>query len=463
MATGYKLSAEAAAQEARWNGQREVPAPVIRPGASVSTSTPSNVAEKRMFGEEYWSVLGGMNSADRAEEAAKVSAVFFCCSLIAVIGGSLPREFRGKDGKHDPSMPLNELLNEAPNMLQTADEFWSSMAYRAALAGVSYAEPVESLNGMEIWPLDPLRTSVDWEDRSFTLTYLPERGPHKTLRPTDLFWFAGIADSSSRPLTPWKMAKGSIDFALALEQQGRDFFANGARLAGMLSTDNELTNEAIERLRAGIAKWRNGGIPVLEQGLTFNDVSSNNSDAQMVELIRQRTLEMARYWRIPKSLIGEETGGKATHEQEALDFVKYCIRPWARRIEQAVRNRLMTPDQREQWDFKLNLDGLLRGDSATQFRNAVLARTAGTHSINDIRGWFGLPLISEGWADDPREPLNSNRAADTMTGGETAPQDQAQMVAVRAALVEAGVDKDTIAAVMDGVYWPDEETETENA
>lgn len=434
MTTGYKLSSEAAAMEANWRTVSPSPGRMA-PGAM---SAPENINDSRMFGDDWWESIRSLSSAERAEEAAKVSAVFFCCSLIAVIIGSLPREFRGADGRHDPTMPLNEMLNEAPNSLQTGDEFWSSLAYRAALNGAAYAEPVVSGVSAEIWPLDPLRSTLDWQDRSFTLTYLPEYGSQRRFRPQDLFWFAGLSDSTARPLTPWKMAKGSIDFALALERQGRDFFAGGARLAGVLSTEHQLSDEAIARLKAAVATWRSGKIPVLEQGLSFNDVSSNNSDAQMVELIKQRTLEMARYWHIPRSLVGEDTGGKTSHEQEALDFVKYCIRPWARRIEQAVRQRVMTPDQRKRWDFKLNLDGLLRGDSATQFRNAVLARTAGSHSVNDVRGWFGLPRIPEKWADDPRAPLNSNRAADSASGGMTAPQDRQD--AIRGTLIEAGVD-----------------------
>lgn len=407
---------------------RSFPVAPVNRSAAATTSAPENVAEKAMFSDDWWAAIGkGMGKAERAEEAAKVSAVYFCCSIIALTVGSLPREFHGPDGKIDPAMPLAEVLNAAPNMLQTGDEFWSSMAYRAALAGAAYAEPEIGRMGIAIWPLDPLRTSVDWEDRNFTLTYLPEYGPQRRFRPVDLFWIAGLSDSTSRPLTPWKMAKGSVDFALALERQGRDFFANGNRLGGILSTEFELTEASLKSLKEGVSRWRNGGIPVLEQGLKFMDTSSNNSDAQMVELIRQRTLEMARYWHIPKSMVGEESGAKANHEQEALDFVKYCIRPWARRIEQAVRQRLMTPDQRARWAFKLNLDGLLRGDSATQFRNAVLARTASSHSINDIREWFALPRINETWADDPRAPLNSNRAADSASGGETAPQDQQAM------------------------------------
>ena len=80
---------------------------------------------------------------------------------------------------------------------------------------------------------------------------------------------------------------------------------------------------------------------------------------------------------------------------------------------------------RSRFKVKVNLDAMLRGDSATQARNAVLYRTAGSHSINDVRTKIhNLPRIDEAWADDVREPLNSNRAADTMSGGETAPQDK---------------------------------------
>lgn len=427
---GYNLSPQAAAKEAMWTAQsiRSIaimPRPVA--AASMATGSPSNVAESRMFGDEFWdSISSAGGYTQRAEEAAKQSAVYFCTSLIAVIVGSLPREFRDADGRHDPDMPISELVVDAPNSLQTGDEFWSSMAFRATLAGVSYSEVTpDPFGGVEMWPLAPLRTEVDWEDRYFEIRYMPERGASYVLRPEQLFWFAGLADSAAKPLTPWKMAKGQIDFALALEQQGRDFFANGARLAGLLTTEDKLTDEAIVRIKDSIRSWRSGKIPVLEQGLNFKDVAPNNTDSQLTELIKQRTLELARYWHIPKSLIGEEGGAKANHEQEALDFVKYSIRPWTRRIEQAVRNRLMTPDQRARWSFKMNLDGLLRGDSATQFRNAVLARTAGTHSINDLREqWFGMPRLPGSWANDPREPLNSNRAADTASGGVTAPQDQ---------------------------------------
>lgn len=393
--------------------------------ASAGPAVPENVVDGRNWGEAIWMALGGAASAGSAEAAARVSAVYFCTSIIAIAVGSLPREFRDADQKPVLDFALAELLDERPNMLQTGDEFWSCMLFRAALAGQAFAEPVNSPIGPEIWPLEPQRISMDWDERWFTLTYSHENKILRYLSPLDVFWISGLADACAKPMTPWKMAKGSIDFALSLEQQGRTFFQNGTRLSGILSTDHKLSEEAITKLKAGVAAWKNGGTPVLEDGLKFESVVSNNSDSQLQELIKQRTLELARYWHIPRSMIGEDGGGASTHEQEALSFVKYTVRPWARRLEQAVQQRLLTADQRRQVKMHFNLDGMLRGDSATQWRNAVLARTASVMSVNELRtNWFGLPKLDEDWADDATAPLNSNRAADTMSGGMTAPQDR---------------------------------------
>lgn len=392
--------------------------------ATAGRPAPSNVTDGRFWGDEVFHDLFLPTNAATADQAAKVSAVYFCVSTIAEIGGSLPVQFRSPDGLVE-DFELGDVLAYAPNPVQTGAEFWSSMIFRAMLGGQAFAEPVVEADTVMLWPLHPDRLRVDWRERGFSAWYAPERGPERMFNASQLFWFAGLSDGGIRPLTPWKMAKGSIDFALALETMGRQFFQNGAKISGIFSTEQSLSVDAIVRLKEGIARWRHGQTPVLEQGLKYEAVAAKNSDAQLVELIKQRTLEMARYWRIPRALIGEDSGPQGSHEQQMLDFVKFVIRPLARRIEQAVNVRLLTPDQRRRLWAKINLDGLLRGDSATQFRNAVLARTAGTHSVNELRtGWFGLTRINETWADDPRAPLNSNRAADTATGGETAPQDQ---------------------------------------
>lgn len=400
----------------------------FRSPAVASRPAPTNITDGRFWGDDnIWSILSALPiEANNPETAARVSAVFFCCSVLAE-GMNLPIGFVDP-GNHAVRFPLAEVIGLEPNPLQTAAEFWPGMMFAAALRGVAYAEPVATFDGIEIWPLDPRRVTDEWNERSMLVRYAGENGYSRTLRPQELFWFGGVSDATARPLVPWKMAKGSIDFQLALEMGGRTFFRNGRRPAGFLSTEQKLNEESFARIKDGVKRWENGGTAVLEQGLKYEAATGSNVEAQLVELIKQRTLELARYWRIPKFMVGEDDAGKTSSEQGAEDFVRYVARPWGRRIEQAITARLLPPDLRlEGIRAKINFNALLRGDSATQWKNAVLARTASVLSIDELRvDWFDMPEIGEHWSKDPRTPLNSNRAGDTAMGGETSPQDKVE-------------------------------------
>ena len=390
---------------------------------------PTNVTDGRFFGDDdtWTSLMAAMPmEANTAETAARVAAVFFCVSIIAEAVGSLGLEFKDANGPRN-DFPLANVLAYEPNHLQTGAEFWAAMAFTAVLRGEAFAEPTVSVDGLEVWALNPLRTTSEWGERSMRVRYLSENGP-RTLLPQELFWFTGISDGSLRPLVPWRQAKGAIDFQLALEVGSRAFFRNDRRPSGIVTTDQKLTDPAAARIADGVRKWQRGGTPVFEQGLTYKAVGSSNTDAQLVELFQQRTLELARYWRIPRSMISDEGGNAGNNEQDTRSFVNWALRPLTRRIEQAITVRMLPPDLRAQGvRAKFNLDSMLRGDAATQWKNAVLARTASVMSVDELRtGWFGLAPLGEDWSADPRAALNSNRAADTATGGETAPQDKVQ-------------------------------------
>ena len=389
---------------------------------------PSNVTDGRFFGDDTWTALVAAMpmEANTAETAARVAAVFFCVSIIAEAVGSLALEFKDDAGLRN-DFPLANVLAYEPNHLQTGAEFWAAMAFTCVLRGEAFAEPTVGVDGLEVWPLSPLRTTANWGERSMSVDYASETGMRRLL-PQQLFWFTGLADGGLRPLVPWKQAKGAIDFQLALEVGSRAFFRNDRRPSGIVTTEQKLSDESAGRLATGVAAWKRGGTPVFEQGVKYTAVGSNNVDAQLQELFAQRTLEMGRYWRIPRSMIGDEGGNAGNNEQDTRSFVNWALRPLTRRMEQAITVRMIPPDLRAQnVRAKFNLDSMLRGDSATQWKNAVLARTAGILSVNTIgTQWFGQPRINEDWADDPRAALNSNRAADTATGGETSPADKVQ-------------------------------------
>lgn len=386
---------------------------------------PSNVMDGRFLGDEVWNVISGQTAeANTAETAARVAAVFFCTSIIAEAVGSLGLEFRDDSGPRS-DFPLANTLAYEPNPLQTGAEFWSAMAFCAVLRGEAFAEPTVGYDSVEVWPLNPLRVVSEWGERSMSVVYQSETTTRRLL-PQQLFWFTTLSDGRLQPMVPWKQAKGAIDFQLALEVGARAYFRNDRRPAGVVTTEQKLNDESHGRLKDGVSTWKKGGIPVFEQGVKYQSVSSSNDEDQLVDLFKQRTLELARYWRIPRSMVSDDGGNAGNNEQDTRSFVNWAVRPLTRRIEQAITARMLPPDIRAAGvRAKFNLDSMLRGDAATQWKNAVLARTGSIMSIDEIRtGWFGLAPLNEDWSRDPRAALNSNRAADTATGGETAPQDK---------------------------------------
>jgi HK97 family phage portal protein len=396
--------------------------------ANAGRAAERDVANDRFFGPSETALSGRVTS----ETVVQASAVLPCVGIIAETIGSTTLEFQPVDGDETSErFPFEEVFANQPNPLMTGAEVWSTFAFNAVLRGRAYAEPVViSADEVELWPLMPTRYQEHHGERTFGLDYFYEDGRTRHFRAGELLTGTGLTPDGVHAVVPWKTARTAIELANILESFGTVFFRNGARPSGVLSTDQALTPEAIDRLKAefngNFAGVLNAGkVPVLEQSLTYQPIVSSNKDGQYLEIRRNQIRELARNWRIPPVLIGETD---EWDEAAAQGFVRYTLRPWCHRLEQAIRRDLMTPAQRKLFKPRFNLDALLRGDSATQHRNAVLARTSSTHSINELRtGWFGLPKINEDWANDPRAPLNSNRAADTMTGGTTAPQDRSDV------------------------------------
>ncbi|KTT93014.1 phage portal protein, partial [Sphingomonas sanguinis] len=249
----------------------------------------------------------------------------------------------------------------------------------------AFAEPTVGYDGVEVWLLDPLRTTSQWGERSLSVLYQTGTTTRRLL-PQQLFWFTTLSDGRLQPMVPWKQAKGAIDFQLALEVGARAYFKNDRRPSGIVTTGQKLTNEAHDRLKEGVNAWKRGGTPVFEQGVDYKAVTSSNKDAELVDLFKQRTLELARYWRIPRSMVSDDGGNAGNNEQDTRSFVNWAVRPLTRRIEQAITVRMLPPDIRAAGvRAKFNLDSMLRGDAATQWKNAVLARTGSIMSIDEIR------------------------------------------------------------------------------
>ena len=96
--------------------------------------------------------------------------------------------------------------------------------------------------------------------------------------------------------------------------------------------------------------------------------------------------EIARIFRVPPHMIGDlEKSSFSNIEQQALEFVKYCVNPWVIRWEQAMWQGLILPSEKDKYFIKFNLDGLLRGDYETRMKGYTMGIQNGFYCPNDVR------------------------------------------------------------------------------
>lgn len=146
-----------------------------------------------------------------------------------------------------------------------------------------------------------------------------------------------------------------------------------------------------ERLRqswkAQFSGKNNHSLAVLEEGMTFKQMTIPPNEAQFLETRKFQINEIARIFRVPPHMVGDlEKSSFSNIEQQSLDFVMYTLNPWIVRWEQAaMQQALLLPAEKDRLSFRFNVDGLLRGDYQSRMNGYAVARQNGWMSANDIR------------------------------------------------------------------------------
>jgi HK97 family phage portal protein len=195
------------------------------------------------------------------------------------------------------------------------------------------------------------------------------------------------------------MAKNAIGLAIATEEYGSKFFANGATPGGILEhpgvvKDPERVRQSWNSAFGGSAN--SSKVAVLEEGMKYTPISISPEQAQFLETRKFQIDEIARIFRIPPHMIGDlEKSSFSNIEQQSLEFVKYTLDPWVCRWEQSMQRALLRPEEKKDYFFKFNVDGLLRGDYQSRMNGYAVGRQNGWMSANDIRELENLDRIPE--------------------------------------------------------------------
>jgi HK97 family phage portal protein len=219
------------------------------------------------------------------------------------------------------------------------------------------------------------------------------------LAPSEVLHILGLGFDGLVGYSPIAMAKNAVGLAIAAEEYGAKFFANGAAPGGVLEHPGTLKDP--ERIRESWQSTFGGSansnkIAVLEEGLKYTPIAISPEQAQFLETRKFQINEIARIFRVPPHMLADlEKSSFSNIEQQSLEFVKYTLDPWVIRWEQAMNKSLLLESEKKDVFTKFNVDGLLRGDYQSRMTGYATARQNGWMSANDIRQLENFDRIPE--------------------------------------------------------------------
>ena len=335
------------------------------------------------------------------DAAMQVSTVYACVSLLARVISSLPLMVYETlpDGRRKLARDsrLWMVLHSRPNDVMTPRDFWSTMIMHWAMRGNAYAQIIRDSSGdlVSLWPLSPDQTEVFVDSKGQVAYKYQKDGKTYLLGVNDVLHIKDIGNGLIG-LSKLSFMSSSVKEATDTQKFATANAENYGKPSGILTVDHILKKEnkngvnERERIRQSLYDFRTGGsskIVVLEADMKFNPVTLTPEESQLIENRRFSVEEICRWFGVPPVLIGASgatTWGSGISEITS-GFVKFTIGPMLVSIEQALRSRVFTLEERMTMQAEFSLDALMRGDITSRYQAYATAVQNGFKTRNEVR------------------------------------------------------------------------------
>jgi HK97 family phage portal protein len=349
--------------------------------------------------------------------------------------GQLPLHLYKKlpGGGKEPATdhPLYDLLHAAPNSWTPASIFRSQITADSLLQPWGGFAQIVRVDGKpyELIRLDPQLSAVVIDFSNLEPQYAIKtdgKNPARIIPAQDIIHINTPAYNPARGLVG--EGRETIALAIVLEQYASRLFGNSARPSGVLTT-KERTPAGITNIKAAWnaahAGGASGATAVLPEGVTWQQIVLNSTDAQFLEMRSFAISEIARLFRVPPHmLMAMDRNMPRSVESLGQEFITMTLLPHLIRWEQALALKLLAKEERDQFSIEFDLDGFARADLLARSQALSSAVSARILCPNEARTiGFGLPPYEGG---DVFENHNTSSAhaggalnANSLTGGAT--------------------------------------------
>ena len=313
-------------------------------------------------------------------QSSLMAAVTLLADAIAVMPLELMRERAGRTEQ----LPTPSVLMK-PNEHQTMFDFVHQTVLMLALHGSAYIyaprRPGELPPEMRNIHPNQIKGFVDVDDG--TLYYQIGERKYSPAEIRAIHWV--LFPGKTRGLSPLEVQRNTIGMGIAMDRFLAQFYGEGATPSSVLETDQKITPDQADLLRQ---TWEDSHNKrrrpaVLSGGLKWRSITTSAADMQMIEHRESIIRDIARAYRIPLHMILGSGANSQTYqnvEQAGINFVRYTLLPWMRRIEDAISEMLPLTQK-----VRFNADEFMRADLITRVNAQRIQIMSGTLSPNEAR------------------------------------------------------------------------------
>ena len=350
----------------------------------------------------------------RADSVLAYHAVFACVTLISSDVGKLRPKLMEQDDDGiwtETDSPSFSPVLRRPNSYQNHIQFKEWWVSSKLTRGNSYALKQRDSRGVvtALYLLDPSRVRP---------LVAPAGEVYYELAVDNL---SGIRESVTVPaseiihdrmnclyhplvgLSPIYACGLAATQGLAAQNNSANMFQHGARPGGILTAPGSISKETAERVKA---QWETnfggqnyGRTAVLGDGLKFEPLSITPVDAQLIEQLKWSAEVVCSCFHVPPFKLG--LGQMPTYQNaELLNSIYYsdCLQSMIEQFEICMDDGLGldTPKSGRMMGVELDLDSLLRMDSASMIKSMAEGVSGGVISPNEARRRIDLKPVTGG-------------------------------------------------------------------
>ncbi len=394
--------------------RREAPAAEERDSFwPISSSTGPWAEALHQFGSAYVA----------PEKAIRNAAVWSCMDLLCSTVSTTPIDtFRSVDTA--PQKVTRPPLIASPSALVTSD-VWLYQLVEGMVRGNAFglivgAGGVGGQYPTQVELIDP-GSATDLKVVDGVGQLKIDGKVHHLWPHGDVFHVPGKNVRSGSPfgMSIIEYASGSIKAALAAEDYGSKYFTDGAHPTHLITADiknldpdqAQIIKEAYRRATTGTREPA-----VVGSGIKVDAMQSDPGSTQFLELMRFEIEQVARFFRVPPSMIfGAVSGQNVTYanaSQADLNFLKHSLNVYLVRIEKAL-SRCLAGSLSAVFDR----DKILQADPETKYKVDAVRLTNHLASVNEIRVEHGLQPWDDPIYDLPGLPAGASVPALIPQGG----------------------------------------------